>query len=185
MRLPGLAGLILVPALAAGQSTPASEQLTITEEAERFVLTVPVSRLEVTIPKGDLKVVRATHGGSTDNPRYFNLQGKDPRLIVTGWVEPDRDYRGIQNLWNGEVAAWKKRGDPEPKEVSFEKLGSWDAVVYDVAVGSFVNSHIRASWVQAGTWIDVHLSLTMERPTAELRRRLREELGSIRVAEKK
>jgi hypothetical protein len=185
MRLPAAAALILVPALAPVPTAPKDQSVVVTEEAQTFVVTVPVSRLVMTIPKGDLKEVHERSGGATDHARYFYLQGKDPVLIVTGWFEPDRLNEGIQDLWNGEVAAWKKRGDPEPKDVSFEKLGGWEAVVYDVASGPLENSHIRASWVQAGTWIDVHFSLTADRPTAERRQRLREALGAIQVAEKK
>ena len=172
---------MLAPALVEGQSVPENQRIVLTENPEAFVVTVPVSRLALTIPKGDLK---ESHEGAS-GARYFHLQGKNPLLIVTGWFEPDGEYRGIKNLWNGEVAAWKKHGDPEPKDVSFERLGSWDAVVYDATSGPLRNSHIRASCVQAGTWIDLHLSLTMERPPAELRQRLRDELASIRVSEKR
>lgn len=176
------AALTLLPALGESQETvPKDQSIAVTEDAGAFIVTVPVSRLALTIPKGDLK---ESHEGAAGGPRYFHLQAEHSGLIVTGWFEPDHGYRGIEELWSGEVAAWKRHGDPEPKDVSFERLGSWDAVVYDVAVGPMRNSHIRASRVQAGTWIDLHLSLTMERPPAELRQSLRDELASIRVAEK-
>jgi hypothetical protein len=185
MRLPAVAALILAPPLASVPTAPKDQSIVVTEEAQSFVVTVPVSRLVMTIPKGDLKPAQEARAGGTESSRYFSLKSKDPVLFVTGWFEPDRLNSGIKDLWNGEVVAWKKRGDPEPKDVSFEKLGGWEAVVYDVAAGPLENSHIRASWVQAGTWIDVHLSLTTDQPTAERRQRLRETLAAIQVAEKK
>jgi hypothetical protein len=185
MGRPAAAALMLVPALTLVPTAPKDQSIVVTEEAQSFVVTVPVSRLVMTIPKGDLKEVHERSGGATDSARYFSLKSKDPVLIVTGWFEPERMNSRIQDLWNGEVAAWKKHGDPEPKDVSFEKVGGWEAVVYDVAAGPLENSHIRASWVQAGTWIDVHLSLTTDRPTAERRQRLRDTLAAIQVAEKK
>jgi len=48
-------------------------------------------------------------------------------------------------------------------------------------VGS--NSHVRAHWVQAGTWIDLHIS-TIQSASAESRNKLLEMLRSIEVREK-
>jgi hypothetical protein len=185
-RLPSVAALILVPALVSVPTAPKDQTIVVTENANSVVLTVPVSRLMMTIPGGDLKRVTVdAHSPSLENPRYFQLRSTDRSLIVSGWFEPDREFDGLKKLWAGDIAVWKKEGDPEPTDVSFEKVGSWDAVVYELALADLVNSHIRASRVQAGTWIDVHLSLTTDRPAAERRQRLRETLAAIQVAEKK
>jgi hypothetical protein len=46
-------------------------------------------------------------------------------------------------------------------------------------------SHLRAHWVQAGTWIELHLSITSSRASADNRAALLALLGEIRVSEKK
>ena len=43
------------------------------------------------------------------------------------------------------------------------------------------NAHIRAHWLQAGTWVDLHLSLTSERTARENHAQLKRVLKAIRV----
>lgn len=56
--------------------------------------------------------------------------------------------------------------------------------MYDMALPFGANSHIRAHWVQAGTWIDLHLSITTERTIDENRAVLKRVLKSISVKQK-
>ena len=56
--------------------------------------------------------------------------------------------------------------------------------MYDQVFSGIVSSHVRAHWVQAGTWIDLHLSTTTERSSAENRKKLKELLRTISVTEK-
>ena len=58
------------------------------------------------------------------------------------------------------------------------------ALLYDMALPGGSNSHLRAHWVQAGTWIDLHLSITSQRTSAENRALLKSVLKSIRVRQK-
>ena len=60
-------------------------------------------------------------------------------------------------------------------------------VTYDIAFPSKVgyNSHIRAHWVQANTWIDLHMSLTGEADNAKLRKQLDAFLKSIQITQAK
>lgn len=176
---------IAVCAAATGQGPDKSTSLDVVEEGDKYVLTVPVSRLVMTIPKDGLVRGKSKSGGSTDSPRYFFLENKAVQTFVSGWFESAQGFTNAKQLWAGETAAWKKQGSPEPHDVSFEKVGSWDAVSYDVSAAGLDASHIRAHWVQAGTWIDIHISLTSNAPQAQRRATLRELLTSIQVSEKK
>lgn len=160
---------------------PRADALQIRDLAQGYELSVPASRLVMTIPKSAMP--RATREPSPNgHPRYFYFV--DGLLNVSGWFEPATEFAGIRSFWERETATWRKKGLPPPVETSFARIGKWDAVLYDVASPAGTNSHIRAHWVQAGTWIDVHLSVTTDRPSAENRSRLTELLKTIAVREK-
>jgi hypothetical protein len=174
-----------VCAFGTGEQAPKEVTLQITEQAEKYVLTVPVSRLVMTIPKGGLTQRHNSLGGSADSPRYFFFEDDALHIIVSGWFESDDQFSGINKFWADEMAAWKQKNLPEAKDVSFENLGSWKAFLYDVEVPGNANSHIRAHWVQHGTWIDLHLSLTSSDSQKQRREKLRNALKAIQVSEKK
>ena len=158
--------------------------LEIAESAGNYVLTVPVSRLVMTIPKGKLTVKVNRAGGSADSPRYFFFEDKDSPLFISGWFESDEGFPGIKQFWANETAAGKRGGLPEARDVTFAQLGDWNAVIYEIDSPVGKNSHIRAHWVQAGTWIDIHLSMTADLSQKEIRARLQNILKTISVAER-
>ena len=149
-----------------------------------YLLSVPVSRLEMRIPFPGLQQQANDGGGAADNPRYFYL-GDGHGLNVSGWFEQAGGFKGMDKFWSGEVASWRKQGLAEPLNTDFVKVGNWQAVFYDMPLDNYSNLHVRAHWVQAGTWIDIHLSLT-GKPSDESisRARLLELLKSITVREK-
>jgi hypothetical protein len=183
---PSIVGALffLVCCVGTSQEISKATSLEIAEEAGSYVLTVPVSRLVMTIPKGGFARIQKPTDGSTSSPRYFFFEDKARHLIVSGWFESDQGFSDIKRFWADETAAQKRQHLPEAQDVSFERLGSWNAVLYDVAVSGAASSHIRAECLQAGTWIDVHLSLTADLSQAERRVKLRDELNAIRVSEK-
>jgi hypothetical protein len=161
--------------------TPRADALQVKESGSAYELSVPVSRLVMTLPKGGMPGVARQRGGN-DHPRYFYFSGGG--LNVSGWFEPASGYNGLQPFWEEETATWRKRGLPPPVDTTFARIGKWDAVLYDIAFPVGTNSHIRAHWVEAGTWIDVHLSLTSNASSADNRGRLTELLKAIEVREK-
>lgn len=178
--------IVVLPCSSVSQADDAKAvTLQIAEQKEAYELSVPVSQLIMTIPKGGLAQTKTAVGGSTASPRYFLFEDKAIHLIISGWFESDDGFKGIKAFWKNETNAWSRGGLPAPQDVSFEKIGNWDAIIYDISVPSGSNSHIRAHWVQAGTWIDIHISLTSERPSAGSRARLKTFLNSILVKEKK
>jgi hypothetical protein len=177
--------LFLVGACSTTEGTRRTESIEIKEAGDSYSLSVPLSRITMTLPKGNWSLKDKNIGGGTSNPRYFYFEdNKEASLILSGWFEPARLFKGVPKHWEEDTQAWKKRGLPEPVNVSFEKLGGWDAVLYDHHFGNTVNSHLRAHWVQSGTWIDIHLSTTTNRSSAENRKKLRSLLRGISIAEK-
>lgn len=179
----GTALLALVVSAPSGHAQ-SSEHLFVSTTEESYILSAPVSRLELTIPRSGGWVQKAVNiGGSTASPRYFYFEGGNG-LIVSGWFEPSGRYRGIEEFWNQELSAWPRTRLPEPTDVSIEKLGNWDVVSYQVPVPMGASAHARAHWVQAGTWIDVHVSVTSNAPYSESRQVIEALLKSLGVREK-
>lgn len=180
-----VAVLFLVSACSTTGGSRPAEPIEITEGNGSFRLSVAVSRLAMTLPKGNWSLKQKSIGGGTSNPRYFYFEdSKQASLILSGWFEPDRLFTGVSSLWEKDMQSWKKAGLPQPVNVSFGKLGGWDTVMYDHNFRNAVSSHIRAHWVQSGTWIDIHISTTTNRSSAENRRKLRSLLKGISVSEK-
>ena len=179
------ATLFLVSVCSVTWGAPPNESIEIREAGDRYSLSVPVSRLTMTLPKDNWSPKAKAIGGGTNNPRYFYFADqREASLLLSGWFEPDRLFTGVRKLWEKDTQSWKKRGLPEPVDISFEKFGGWDTVMYDHKMGNAVSSHIRAHWVQSGTWIDLHLSTTTYKSSDENRRKLKSLLKGISVSEK-
>jgi len=160
------------------------DAIQITRTDTHYVLTVPLSRLVMQFPKGDLVLTDRDMGGETGSPRYFYFQGRESSLIVSGWFASQERFVGVRKFWADEVASAKQRGLPQPQNVTFSKKGGWETVAFEFPPSDFTNTHLRAHWVQAGTWIDLHLSLTSRQPVREARERLVGLLDSMSVREK-
>ena len=187
------AKLILVAAallLAGACSTSAprsNEAIQIGETSSAYQLSVPVSQLAMTLPRGHWsRKDKSALGGGTSNPRYFYFEDeKEESLILSGWFEPERLFSGsAAKQWEKDLPGLKKAKLPPPVNIAFERIAGWDAVMYDQVFSGIVSSHVRAHWVQAGTWIDLHLSTTTERSSAENRKKLKALLRTISVTEK-
>jgi len=63
-------------------------------------------------------------------------------------------------------------------------LKGWDAMVYEMPMQSGHISNVRAHWVSAGTWIDLHLSVSSDNESDRLRTDLKEFLSSVEVTQK-
>lgn len=151
-----------------------------------FSLTTPASRLVLTIPKGNLSRITNPLGVS-DHPRYFYFRDEQLQLNISGWFEPGQAFLGIKKHWENETSEWKRRGHPAPLNVSFQKMAHWDIVAYDIPYpsGNIRQSHLRAHWLQRGTWIEVHMSMTSVAPSTEIRTKLMALLKKFTIEEKK
>lgn len=176
----------LLSAPCAADSAPQEITLQIAELNNSYQLSVPVSQLIMTIPKGNFLQKKSENGGSADSPRYFYFEDKKQGMIASGWFESSEGYSSFNQLWSGEKKSWQAHNVPMPTNETTFKAGGWEAVAYDIPFPPQAgnNSHIRAYWVQAGTWIDLHLSLTAKAGNAELREKLMKLLKSIQVKQR-
>lgn len=172
------------PAQASSGGPARQDAIQVNRVGDLYRFSVPVSRLVLSIPAAGFTQRNMAVGGSTDNPRYFFLESPAEHINISGWFEPDSAYKGVKKHWEIDASAWKKRNLPEPRDVTFAKVGSWEAVYYDNELPVATNAHLRAHWVQAGTWIDIHLSIITKKPSKEARAQLETLLKSITVAEK-
>lgn len=214
MRLkPTLFSVLMISVLSATggyADPPQSDVLQVNELKDAYELWVPAEGVIMTIPRGGLSQ-KKMRGGSMDSPRYFYFQDEAPNLIVSGWFESresctwfwkaenahkheaasyilspeEHILPGIKDFWMGEMKAMMHHGVPKPRDVSFEKLDDWSAIVYDIPLpaplSAECNSNIRAEGLWAGTWIDIHISLTSDRPPAGCRAKLVTFLKTIQV----
>jgi len=168
----------------AAAAAPENVTLKVSEVENNYVLSVPISKLVMLLPKGNLIQKQNAVGGSTASPRYFYFQDKGRTLMVSGWFESSINYSDFNKYWNEDKDSWRSRNLPTPTNAKFFKVGGWEGVVYDLPFPKGENSHIRAHWLQAGTWIDLHLSLTSESRNSRSREELLELLNSIQVKQR-
>jgi hypothetical protein len=165
----------------APSSTPPSAALIVSEVEGNFRLSVPISKLVMTIPHGNLSQSTNPVGGAAASPRYFLLSDSTHGINISGWFESSNSYSGFENYWNREKGAWHERGMPEPQHEAKSHIGGWELVAYDMAVPVGGDAHIRAEWVQDGTWIDLHISAGSNEPVEALRETVMNLLRSIKV----
>lgn len=160
------------------------EGLELTETLTAYVISTPPSGLRMKIPRGDF--VRMT---SMERPtsRYFYFINPSDLLTLSGWVENGRSYEGVEGFW----AAENKDNRLGATNVSIEKLGGWDIVIFDVPLPAkggvsikAVNTHMRAEYAAKGTWIDVHVSTTSESSHDKNRKKLIALLRRLKIEEK-
>jgi hypothetical protein len=163
----------------------ASSAVTLqTKRTDRgYRLTVPASALVLTIPGSGLSPGSAGTGAAA-SPRYFRFSDGERKLEVSGWFESDDQYAGLKKFWEQETAAWRKQGLPEPRNIVFTKIAGWDTIQYDIPAGPGTSCHVRAHWVDAGTWIDLHASTSSDRPAAASRDALVAFLETLEVSRK-
>jgi hypothetical protein len=159
-------------------------RLVIKDVGNTFELTVPVSRLILSVPKGGLAIGTNKRGGGTENPRYFYLTDAGEGLIVSGWFEPSARYTDLGDSWKQEMEHMKKQGFPAPENVERSEIGTWRAILYNFPLPNGSSAHVRASYLGAGTWIDLHASISSTRPGSESRKQVEALVRSMQIREK-
>ena len=156
--------------------------LKVDELDQVYQLTVPVSQLFMTIPKDNFKPTK-NFGVSADNPRYFYFLDPQQGVIASGWFEAAASYAGFEKHWNAEKDGWKKSRMPAPVNETLFNADGWQGVSYDITLPDEMgnNTHIRAYYAYANTWIDLHLSMTSKADIHSMRATLMSLLKRIEV----
>ncbi len=165
-------------------------KLSILDTPNYYILVVPAGRVVMSLPREGLSKGTGHVGGATSSPRYFYFNDYEKGLIISGWFEPASKFAGLKRFWKGEKDAWKLRGLPDPSGVEINKYRDWDTISYNSPNSVFTpltplqkNTHIRAHYVKAGTWIDLHISLTSAKSEVELKKEAFELLASIKMGQ--
>ena len=154
----------------------------LAQGAGPFTFTVPQSQVIVKVSDTSLRPDSA----EPSRPGYFKVARREPQLIVSGWLEPGARYKGLKAFWESESKSPAFAGPLAPTRIELTQNGAWEVVAYDIVLpGGITSAHLRAERVQAGTWIDLHLSTTSAKPPATLRAELMAALGEVEVVEKK
>ena len=179
-------GIFSTDAAVAADSRDSAIVTTITEDT--IELTVPASAILLRIPKGGLLLAEKTRIGAQASPTYFHLEDLRRGLVVSGWFEPAAAFKGFESFWAGEFAAMKQSGLIPAEPPTSVAVGNWSGAAYEIpmpnGVGKGVNTHIRAELIKAGTWIDLHISVTSDKAVTAARSEALEFLKSIVVNEK-
>jgi hypothetical protein len=175
--------VLLLTSPASAADVPASESIAIQERDGAYEITTPSSRLVAIIPRGGL-VLMMHATGAVENTRYFLLEDNTRHLTVSGWFEPAQAFPGVKEFWTQQTQHWRDQGTSDPQAVSFAKIGDWDAILYDMPLAAGTDSHLRAHYVQAGTWIGLNLSISTDLTTAENRATLERVLKAVQVRQK-
>lgn len=185
ISLVAVIGLLATEGVVAADSNESAIVMTIA--GDTIELTVPVSHISLRIPKGDLAPVEESKTGAQASPRYFHLADAGRGLAVSGWFEPAKAFKGFEAFWMGEFSAMKRAG-LIPTPPTAVAVGAWAGAAYEIPVpsdvGKGINTHIRAELIKSGTWVDLHISITSEKPVADVRSAALEFLKSIVVKEK-
>ena len=179
--------VVLCAAVASHTLACAEDSHIVVQDAgNTFELTVPQSRLILSMPKGGLTIVTNQRriGGGTESARYFQLTDPAEGLIVSGWFEPARRYADLDESWRQAMEHTKKEGFPAPHDVEHSELGTWRAILYNYSLPNLSSAHVRTSYLAAGTWIDLHVSVTSARPGSETRKQVETFVRSMQVREK-
>jgi hypothetical protein len=168
---------------AADKPKPSGLQVTTLEKA--YEVTVPQSRIVLTLPKDGFLPAKNPYGGAANSPGYFYFTDAASGAAISGWLEPAEKFTSVKESWDNATRDWDRTGVPAAQDVVFQKIDNWEAVLYEREIPGITNSHIRAHLVQAGTWIDMHLSMTERSPVSEVRARLLALIKRIQVGEKK
>ncbi|MEA2236048.1 MAG: hypothetical protein QOC81_772 [Thermoanaerobaculia bacterium] len=184
LRPLGFFAVLISLAFFAVSAAAQSDRIVINEGPDAYVMTVPVSQLVMTIPKEGFTQGNTPRADATASSRYFYFEDKSKVIFISGWFEAQSEFPGMTKFWEGNIAAWSQKKLPAPANVTFKKIGGWDAVVYQMPQSSGSNSNIRAEWLAAGTWIDLHMSVSSDSPAAESTGQLESLLARIRVTEK-
>ena len=183
MRWISLATMLVTVIGSASASASGPEDSIAIAEHEQFIdITVPLSKLTIRLPKGDSKQdLPPARSGATENPRYFAFADEARGVKLSGWFEPASRFEGVKDsppaVVNGQTLTHQN--------VVFKKLGSCDVVSYEVSLGAFRNAQLNAHLVQAGTWVELHLSTSPKASLAEQHALLDQVVQAIQISEKR
>ncbi|MDR2982843.1 MAG: hypothetical protein LBV12_11425 [Puniceicoccales bacterium] len=165
---------------------PSSAKAQLGKTGKGVSIGTSASKVAILLPSADISQKDDNIGGGTSRPGYFYCTEPKAGIIVSGWIEPVERFRhsSVKAMWEEEVSRkTRAMANMAPKDVAFQKVNEWEVILYDQAmpVDKLSNSHIRANLMKDGSWIDLHLSLTGQGSSAEMRKKLLDYLRDVKI----
>jgi hypothetical protein len=168
----------------ASAASAADTALIIVSEGDTLVITVPVSKVELSIPRGSLTRYEEPGRGATASPRYFQFRDDANSLVVSGWFESESSWQSWKKFLAGEFADLIKGEYPPSKDPESVTADPWHGFSYDVDLKSAKSANLRVELFKAGTWIDLHISVTGVGSIADARSQAMAFLKTVEVKKK-
>jgi len=165
------------------------EGIKITQTAQGMQISIATSPKKLFILGKSLKPRKHLSGGEMNNPGYFSFQDTQTNILISGWIEPATkfQYSSAKEMWNSDKAGKTKDNILMPKNEEYQQIGDWNVYLYDLQMPpqfkGVSNTHLRANYLDKGTWIDVHLSLTKDIPSKTLRETLIAYLKTLSIVD--
>jgi hypothetical protein len=159
-------------------------KISVHKTGQNYEVYDPGKKLLLTIPKDGftMKDLRDENLRAYEpNPSLFYLEDRTSNLAISIWFESGNIFPGINKFWDNEIKGWERVGLPSPQNVSFNKIGVWDAVIYDMKYPGYIKSYIKANLVQNGIWTEIILSIPSRSPDVDARSKLADALNQIQV----
>jgi len=188
-RLAAMKRRVLPLLLALALAACASDLVVVLPGEESYTIATIASKVSLVVPKGRLVQHTRDTSGNEYPPHYFYLSDlSDPArtLILSGWFEKASQFPGIDEYWRQTLASDAAKGLPRRVDVRFSKDRGADVIEYQVVLPELsgrTNSHLIAHWVEEGTWVELHASLTSKLPVAENQAQLEDFFHSIALKE--
>ena len=140
-----------------------------------------VSKTTLLIPSQSLKVVKERSGGGQSSPGYFAFMDTKSTLVLSGWLEPVKKfaYNDISELW----ALMSSKSPLDMLNTESKKIGDWEIFLFDLPlpIKTVSNVQMQASLLCEDVWINLHISITANKPSEALRDALVEYLKTIQI----
>ena len=158
-----------------------AQRIHIMEKEDVVGLYVPAGGLVMMFQKQGFARKEPKGGGGLANPRYFYFEKDKGAVILSGWFEPASRFKGAKEEWEAIVAQWRGKPELEAHEATPLSVSKWQGMAYQTRHPGGVRVHIKAHWVEAGTWIDLHLSAAASEGAEKAEAALKGLLKSIGV----
>jgi hypothetical protein len=161
----------------------ATEQVEVVPANDDYLISTIGSKLALHVPKGELVPQTRDESGNRYPPHYFYLDDRARGLILSGWFETADRWAGVDDWLRQVTRSDAEKGLPPRMDLRVSKDRGADVVEYHLEgnFGGRTNCHLVAHWVDEGTWIEMHASLTAKLSLADNQAQLEQFFQSIRL----
>jgi len=117
------------------------------------------------------------------SPSFFYLENRELGLVISIWFGPEDIFPGMEKFLDDEINGYRRAGLPSPQNVSFNKIGVWETITYDMDYPGYNKSYTKANFIQKGIWVEVILSIPSGSANDRAKARLIDTLKTIQVKE--